>query len=316
MPKIPKYNPDDPYYDPRAADTGNTQAPDAGVVKNGSSVANSGRTDDTSAATGDPYATSGKYFSSDSRDPNDRERNAGFAPNYGDKAFSYDPDTQYHPGLMGGTREANNLYRPDQYSFGNISSDRYMVGASQAAGRGNDPLQAQQNAYIQMLQQQAAGNGPSAAQGQLRAATDANVASAMGMAASQRGAGASGAGYQAANMASQSNQQAANQSAIIRAQEQQSAQQMLGGALGQARGQNVQEQGQRDDLVKFYMGQGATADQANRQAAIDLEKLRAQQSIAQDTADNNAYYGKPQTNGTDFLSKVTSAVGSMAGGMA
>ncbi len=198
---------------------------------------------------------------------------------------------QYSKPFIGGTRMANNLYGPNGAAFGPISSDRYFQAAQDVGNRSNDPLQQQQNSYIQMLQAQASGQGPSAAQAQLRSATDQNVASAMGMAASGRGPGAAGAGYQAANLGAAANQQAANQSAIIRAQEMQSATQQLGGAMAGVRGQNMNEQQQRDSMVKFYMQQGASADQANRQASMDLEKLRMQQSQAQEAANNSAYYG-------------------------
>jgi hypothetical protein len=139
----------------------------------------------------------------------------------------------------------------------------------------------QQQQLIQMLQGQAMGQGPSLAAGQMRQATDRNIAQQQAMSASGRGPGAAGAAYQSQNMAAAANQQAAADTSQLRLQEQLQAQGLLGSILGQTRGQDqsfgslqLQDQKQRDDLVSQFMKMGYDADQANRQAAMKMEELK------------------------------------------
>lgn len=88
---------------------------------------------------------------------------------------------------------------------------------------------------LALLENAAQGNGPSAAQSQLRAGTDANINAALAMAASQRG-GASAAGSRAAlSSMGMANQQQANQAATLRAQEMQAAYGLMGSTAGQIR---------------------------------------------------------------------------------
>lgn len=215
---------------------------------------------------------------------------------------------QSHPGLIGGTRQVN----PDAY-WG-ISGDPYRNAANYydqrqmptMNGVPQNQSRLQQQNLIQMLQQQARGQGPSLAQGQLQQATDRNINQAASMAASQRGPGAAAGGYAAANMAAQANQQAASDSALLRMQEQLQAQGLLASVLGQTRGQDIGFAGQdvqsqlqakqmNDQLVMKYMQMGFDADQANRQAALDMEKLK-----------NEAYSGGE--GGGGFLGGLFSAL--------
>lgn len=123
-------------------------------------------------------------------------------------------------------------------------------GVGEAAGANSsfqaqlDPQTlAQQQAFIQALQMQSAGLGPSVAQNQLNQATNTNLSNAMGMAASARGVNPALAARQAQQSGAQMNQQAAGQAATMRAQEQLGAQGMLGNQLNTMQTQNLQMQG-------------------------------------------------------------------------
>lgn len=102
-----------------------------------------------------------------------------------------------------------------------------------------DQFRAQQMTLATQLADQAAGNGPSLAQSQLRQGTQRNIAGAMAMAASQRGTTAGAGMRQVANQAAQANQQAAAQAADLRMQEQMAARGQLAGVAGAAREQDI-----------------------------------------------------------------------------
>lgn len=92
-----------------------------------------------------------------------------------------------------------------------------------------------QMSLADMLGQQAAGRGPSVAGTQWQAATERNLAQQQALAAGARGGGVAGASRQAAQNISGFGQQAAQQAAIGRIQEQQAARAQLGTLLGQGR---------------------------------------------------------------------------------
>lgn len=112
-----------------------------------------------------------------------------------------------------------------------------------------------QNALIQQLQRSAAGEGPSAAQAQLKQATDQNMRQALAFAASGRGNPALARQAAARNIAA-AGQQAASQSAALRAGEMQQAQQLLGqqtAARSQLQTQaELQQAAQNDAMQQFY----------------------------------------------------------------
>lgn len=96
-------------------------------------------------------------------------------------------------------------------------------------------FRAGQSGLAAQLQAQAAGQGPSLAQSQLQQGTNRNIAQAMALAASQRGSTAGQGLRQIAQQTTAANQQAAQQSADLRMQEQMAARQQLAGVLGQGR---------------------------------------------------------------------------------
>lgn len=97
----------------------------------------------------------------------------------------------------------------------------------------------QQVGNIQGLQAQAAGMGPSAAQGMIEKNRADNAARALGYAKSMPGGDHVLANRAAADAIAQGNQDATWQGATLRAQEQQAAQQQLTGAIGDQRGQDL-----------------------------------------------------------------------------
>lgn len=190
---------------------------------------------------------------------------------YNDKAFR--ADTGFQSNLWNQLNNAKNTQVPAAY---------IQQGAQ-------DQFRNQQQTLAQALLAQSQGQGPSLAQSQLQQATDRNLQQALALQASQRcasaGQGLRNIGMQAANI----NQQAAQQSAALRMQEQMAAQQQLGGVLESGRGQDIglavnqaqlnqQAQIQQAQLqaqqAQAYMQMLQQQKEADRQAAIELERLR------------------------------------------
>lgn len=115
-------------------------------------------------------------------------------------------------------------------------------GAGGPPGRSDVDADArnQQQSFLDSLKAQAMGQGgPSAAQGQYQAATDANIRNAMALGQSQRGMGSQAALRGIGNQQAQIQQQSALESSILRAREQQQAQGLYSQALGGFRGQDL-----------------------------------------------------------------------------
>ena len=134
----------------------------------------------------------------------------------------------------------------------------------------------QQSSQIEMLQKMAAGEGPSAAQDQLKLATDQNMRQALSMAASGRGNPAlamQAAGRDRAIMG----QQAGAQSAALRAQEMQSGQQQLAGAL---EAQRQQDLGDQQRVLQYQQLEAQIEIEQDRlmQAKASADRDRQQQS--------------------------------------
>jgi hypothetical protein len=129
-----------------------------------------------------------------------------------------------------------------------------------------------QMALIQQLQDQAAGKGPSLAQMQLQKATDQNMASAMALGASQRGAGQAGMLRGIQNQQAGLSRGMAADSGILQLQEQMQARQMLGQNLGGMRGQ---------DLGASQMGLGARQFDVDAQNRAGQFNVTTQQTSAE-----------------------------------
>lgn len=145
------------------------------------------------------------------------------------------------------------------------------AGYQNAAGQ-NNLSQAQQNTAGNLLFNAASGYGPSAAQAQLQQGTDAAINANMAMANSARGqAGLANAQKNALTQNGIQTQQAANQSAQLRAQEMQAAQ---GGYANYANQQQNQFAQQQLGFAGLGM-QGAQGLQGN---ALAQAQLRAGQN--------------------------------------
>jgi len=142
------------------------------------------------------------------------------------------------------------------------------------------------------------GPGPSAAQAQLNQATDANMGNALALARSGRGFGQSqSAMRQAIGQNAQTQQQAGNQSAMLRAQEAQQWQQNQLGAYGQIG--NIAGQARQADTgaASYYTGSQQAGQNASDQTGLGYSQLQGQYLNAQmaahqaGTSASLGYYG-------------------------
>lgn len=175
-----------------------------------------------------------------------------------------------------------------------------QVQAAQIATGPQDQFRAAQMGLLSQLQNQAAGQGPSLAQMQLKSANDRNLAQAMAMAATRGGGGGlalRGLQQQRADLGAQAGQQ----SAMLRLQEQQQAQGALAGLAGGARGQDIglatqqAQLGQQaalanqdaalrqmslNDAQSRFLNEGmGNMDLAQQKALMDLEQLKVNQNL-------------------------------------
>lgn len=145
------------------------------------------------------------------------------------------------------------------------------AGYQNAAAQGS-LAQGMQGIAGEQLFNAAAGNGPSAAQNQLQAGTDAAIRSNMAMANSARGqAGLANAQKDALTQNGMQTQQAANQSAQLRAQEMQSAQSQYANYANQQQNQFAQQQ-------LGFAGLGMQGAQGLQGNALAQAQLRAGQN--------------------------------------
>lgn len=206
-----------------------------------------------------------------------------------------------------------------------------QVAAAQINTGPQDQFRNAQLGLVSQLQQQAAGQGPSIANMQLQQGADRNLKNAIAMQASQRGGMAGGLAMR--NIAQQRadiGQQLAGQAGMQRLQEQQQAQQMLGGVSGGARGQdiglateqaqlgqqaalanqnaNLQQMALNDKMSSFYNTGLADLDMAQRGSAQDLEKLKVNQNLGVQGINAQSYEGASKRRGD--------LIGGIGGGLA
>lgn len=137
--------------------------------------------------------------------------------------------------LFGGTNETG-LMGTGQFQGQKYNVDRSAFDPTKLASYGQEQAaRAQQNQFIQMLQNQAQGIGPSLAQQQLQQGTNRGIAQQMGVAASQRGVNPAMAARMAMQNTAGINQQGAADAAMIREQEKMNAMGQLGAQIGSLR---------------------------------------------------------------------------------
>lgn len=165
----------------------------------------------------------------------------------------------------------------DQVKTGGQAERGNAIGAAGADLAQQNQTRDAQRKLLQQLQQQASGQGPSLAQMQLQKAQSANIAQAMALGQSQRGAG------QGALLKNIQNQQAgiasgmANDSAMARLQEQMAAQNMLGQNAQNMRAQDINVAGMGLQNNQFNAGQSNQMSQFNAAAGNQMNQFNAGQ---------------------------------------
>lgn len=259
--------------------------------------------------------------------------------------------THYTAGHMENTTLAGNRARLD--SLADAAANRgtmTMQGANMGGGAtiataAQDQTRARQNALLDQLMAASNGQGPSAAQQQLKMGADRNMANALAMAAAQ---GTPGAARQAAFQRAAATQDLAGQSAILRAQEINDARGLLGqvaqgtraqdiglatdqaGLQQQAQATNAQlaqdtaktnllagieQQKQKDALVQSYVAQGMSLDQAQYQAELQQAQFNAQ-LLAQQSAADKGVAMQSSAAGGQAAGAAAAAIGTTLAAMA
>jgi hypothetical protein len=173
------------------------------------------------------------------------------------------------------------------------------MAIAKEANRQSQEARGAQSSLLKALNKQMAGKGPSLAQQQLRAATDRNIAQAAGTAASQRGLNPALAARLQQQMGAAANQQAASDSAQLRAAEALSAQQQVGGLTSQIRAQDLSRLATSRSSQIGQQQIGNKIGEDNRAAELRRQELQAKADQAQ----------------TDRLGKTLSSMGEMGGTM-
>lgn len=154
-----------------------------------------------------------------------------------------------------------------------------------------------------LLMQTIQGNGPSVAQNQLNNTTNQNIAQGAGMIGSQKGLNPALALRMILNNTANTNQNAAGQGALLRAQEILGSQNIAGNVLNQQRGQDIsQSLGQ----VQSGLSQlGTVGNLQNAQSGNMVNNTNSANTLNRQTAAENA------TAAAKAAKDVTSAVGDM-----
>lgn len=185
----------------------------------------------------------------------------------------------------------------------------------------------QQQAYLDMLGQQARGEGPNPALDQLNMTTNANIRNQAAALASARGMNPALAARQASQVGAQANQEAAGQAALQSAQQQLGAQQLAGNLLGQRAGLQSQMAGQNAQQQQNYAQLLAQALQGQRGQSIAQQAQTAGQQLGYQNLLQNAYNAMNNINsgvaaqnantsgqyGQGIMSGLASGLGALAG---
>lgn len=194
-----------------------------------------------------------------------------------------------------------NVANIDQKWLGELGSMLNGVKGRKSIGMDTtqaDQTRAAQTGLITDLQNQAAGIGPSLAQAQLQKASDQNLANTLSAIQSTRGMGATAAAAQAQGAGAAAGQAMAQDSAILRLQEQMQARGMLGQLATGTRGQDIgqaaqqaqialQDRAQTDAIRDQLIGRGVSLAQAEQEARAKVAQMNQQGRIAAVGADQN-----------------------------
>lgn len=147
------------------------------------------------------------------------------------------------------------------------------MGGMQGAMGNDAQARAQQMQFLQALQGQANGSGPSVAQNLLGQGIDRNNAGAASMMAGARGMNPGLAAKMAMDQMGQNNQAGAQSSALLRSQEMLANQGMMGGVL---QGMRSQDQGQFGQMAQLGLGQ----NQQTLQGSLGAQGMNEQAQLA------------------------------------
>lgn len=179
-------------------------------------------------------------------------------------------------GIAGNVNEANFGVPGSRAYNQRLNSLQQGLNNRQTPGLNANQLTQGSSNYLSMLQNQAAGQGPSVAQMQLQQGLSRNLAGQQAMAQSAR----PGNSALAARMAAQQGGAAAGslqgQGALARVQEQLGAQQQLGQALQSGAGNYLTGQGQTDQARSSALGHQLNMMQSQQQGGLERERLRNQ----------------------------------------
>ena len=171
---------------------------------------------------------------------------------------------------------------PNEFSLQGQNERRQSLlqQADFAAGRGapqiaGSQFRGDQNSLVNILQAQAAGNGPSAAGDQLKQALGRNVSTQQALLAT----GGPGGARQASQQAGMLGGSLAGQAATARVQEQLGAQGLLSQTLQGARGQDQQRNIQQSDMELRSRGMNDQQIARLRQMELDNARLGLQGSM-------------------------------------
>lgn len=154
-----------------------------------------------------------------------------------------------------------------------LESERRATGSNLTGAR------SQQQQLVGALQRQAAGQGPSIAEAQLRQAQDRSLSQQLAAAAAARGGNAALNQRSLARQAAASNQNIAQQAAQARMAEQLQAQQQLGQLTGQIRGQDLSQQQAALQGVLSSQNLIGSLARFEDQSLQDLERLKSQNAL-------------------------------------
>ena len=236
-------------------------------------------------------------------------------------AFGWDPSKQFgNPGqtnfqadpyqtdpnaYRGGWENKNSAYNPN-----NLAEQAAAAAGAQAPGFAD--AQAGLGGLAGLLQGQAFGTAPSLAMEQLRQAQGQNAANTMALQATTRGLNPAQAALNAAQINSQGNQQAAAQGVGAALQERNAAQGMLGNVYQAQGSMGLQQQGQNNAMVQYFISQGMSAQQAQLQAQIAEQQINSQNYNAAQGLNAGIAQGNAQ-NSANLIGGLFSGAGALGG---
>jgi hypothetical protein len=180
-------------------------------------------------------------------------------------------------------------------------------GQAQTGFDQSQQARAGQNTLLGQLQSRAAGTGgPSVAEMQMQRGLEANRNQLASQAASAPAGGGALNQRNLMRQQAQAGQQAVADTGMLRAQEQQQAEQSLAGLLGQQRGQDMQQQGAADQLTQQYLQMGLGLDQAQFLANQRLNELSVNAASARRDSEQRMAGG--------LLGGITGGLASIFGG--